>query len=167
MLKRNNSEDLSSPAMTIHNSSTDYVFYTSASKKELQFVSATRIGTRPIYKFFFEVKQTYFPLRCMLDLGSTSFVMSPEAAKAFRVPVAKRKLATNALEVGGRKTTTEGLFTIPLALSFGNHRTLDDKVHAFEVMKISTGYDAQIPAWYLNKHKAEGITTRHLHFPQT
>jgi len=32
-------------------------------------------------------------------------------------------------------------------------------------MKTSSEYDALIPAWYLNKHKAQGITEGRLHFP--
>jgi hypothetical protein len=32
-------------------------------------------------------------------------------------------------------------------------------------MDTSSKYDALIPAWYLAKHKAEGTTTGHLHFP--
>jgi hypothetical protein len=83
----------------------------------------------------------------MLDLESTSFVISPEAAKAFRIPVVKRIVPARASEVGGTNIKTEGLFTIPLGLSFGNHRTFDEKAHAFEVVKISSEYDALVPAW--------------------
>jgi hypothetical protein len=100
----------------------------------------------------------------MLDLGSTSFVISPEATKAFKIPVIKRSIAAKASDVGGSTITTEGLFTIPLGLSFGNHRTSDND-QAFEGMKTSSEYDALIPAWYLNKHKAKGITEGRLHFP--
>jgi len=32
-------------------------------------------------------------------------------------------------------------------------------------MKTSAEYDALIPAWYPNKHKAQGITEGKLHFP--
>jgi len=101
----------------------------------------------------------------MLDLGSTSFAMSPESAKAFRVPVVKRKLPTSASDIGGQKIQNERIFTVPVALTFRNHTTLDVKDHAFEVMKTSKDYDALIPAWYLNQQKAEGITTGHLYFP--
>jgi len=101
----------------------------------------------------------------MLDLGSTSFVISPEATKAFKIPVVKRNLPVKTSDVGGSRIKTEGLYTVPLGLSFGNHRTFDEKDHAFEVMKTSSQYDALIPAWYLEKHKAEGTTAGHLHFP--
>jgi hypothetical protein len=100
----------------------------------------------------------------MLDLECTSFVISPEATKAFQIPVVKRKIRARASDVGGIITPTAGLFTIPLRLSFGNHRTSDEKDHALEVIKTSSEYDALIPAWYLNKHKAQGITEGCLHF---
>jgi transposase InsO family protein len=58
------------------------------------------------------------------------------------------------------------LFTIPLGVSFGNHRSYDIEDHAFEVIKTTGDYDALIPAWYLEKHKARGTTTSHLHFPE-
>jgi hypothetical protein len=57
------------------------------------------------------------------------------------------------------------LFTIPLGLSFGNHRSYDEEDHAFEVMDTCSDHDFLIPAWYLEKHKARGTTTLHLHFP--
>jgi len=75
--------------------------------------------------------------------------MSPEAAKAFGVPVVQRIIPRKAPHVRGRRITTEGLFTIPLGLSFGNHRTLDDKDHGFEVMKTASNSNVLIPAWYL------------------
>jgi hypothetical protein len=58
----------------------------------------------------------------MLDLGSTTFVISPEAAKAFSIPVIKRIKAVNGGDVSGSCLKTEGLFTIPLGFSNGNHR---------------------------------------------
>lgn len=32
-------------------------------------------------------------------------------------------------------------------------------------MKTSSDYDALLPAWYLKKHKAQGITKGHFTFP--
>jgi hypothetical protein len=78
----------------------------------------------------------------MLELGSTSFVISPEATKAFQILVIKRTIPAKAKDVGRRKIPTEGIYTIPLGLSFGNHRTTDDRNHAFKVMKPSSDYDA-------------------------
>jgi len=101
----------------------------------------------------------------MLNLGSTLFVISPEAAKAFRMPVVERTKTVKLADVTGREIETEELFTISLGLSFGNHRSYDKKDHAFEVMKTSQDYDCLIPAWYLEKHKARETTTSHLHFP--
>jgi len=57
----------------------------------------------------------------------------------------------------------EGLFTIPLGLSFRNYHLFDKQDHAFEVIKTSGDYDALIPAWYLEKHKARGTTTSHFY----
>jgi len=142
MSKRKANTDLSSRMTKQHNTSTDYVFYTSEFKKKLKIVSPTKVGKRPIYKFFFEVEGQYCPLGCMLDVGSTCFLISPEAAKAFRVPVVKRKFPTSASDVVGRKIKNEGIFTIPLALAFSNHRTLEVIDHAFNVMKTSEDYDA-------------------------
>lgn len=102
----------------------------------------------------------------MLDLGSTSFVISPNAAKAFKIPVVKRTKKVRSNNVTGREIDTEGLFTVPWGLSFGNHGSYDEEDHAFEVMKTCEDYDCLIPAWYLEKHKARGTTTSHLHFPQ-
>jgi hypothetical protein len=69
-------------------------------------------------------------------------------------------------DVSGSQLKTENLFTIPLGLSFGNHRTYDEQDHAFEVINTTGDYDALIPAWYLEKHRARGTTTSHLHFPE-
>jgi len=46
-----------------------------------------------------------------------------------------------------------------------NDRTLDIQDHAFEIMTTFSHFDALIPAWYLNQHQAQGITTGHLYFP--
>jgi len=147
------------------NTSTDFVYYQPALHPKIQKVSATKIGKRPIYKFFVDYDGKQFPLRCMLDNGSTSFVISPEAAKAFAIPVVKRQRPVQTGDASGNNMKTENMFTIPLGLSFGNHRSYDEEDHAFEVIKTAADYDALIPAWYLQKHKARGTTTSHLHFP--
>jgi len=147
------------------NTSTDFVYYQPASHPKVKKVSATKVGKRPVYCFFIDYDGNYFPLRCMLDLGSTSFVISPEAAKAFSIPVVSRPKPVKAGDVSGSQLKTEGLFTVLLGVSFGNHRSFDEDSHAFEVIKTSGDYDALIPAWYLEKHKARGTTTSHLHFP--
>jgi len=147
------------------NTSTDFVYYQPASHPKIRKVSATKVGKRPIYRFFIDYDGNYFPLRSMLDLGSTSFVISPEAAKAFSIPVVLRPKPAKAGDVSGSQLKTEGLFTVPLGVSFGNHRSYDEDNHAFEVIKTSGDYDALIPAWYFEKYKARGTTTSHLHFP--
>jgi hypothetical protein len=101
----------------------------------------------------------------MLDLGSTSFVISPEAATAFKIPVVQREKQIKVKDVSAQKMTTTGLFTFPLGLSFGNHRSFNEEDHAFEVMKVTGDYDGQIQAWYLEQHKVRGTTTSHLNCP--
>jgi len=148
------------------NSSTDYVYYQPVLLPKIRKISATKIGKRRIYRFFIDYEGKYFPLRCMLDLGSTSFVISPEAAKAFSIPVVKRQKPVKTGDVSGSTLNLENLFTVPLGVSFGNHRTYDEQDHAFKVIKTTGDYDALIPARYLEKHKARGTTTSHLHFPE-
>jgi len=53
-----------------------------------------------------------------------------------------------------REIIAEGLYTVPLGISFGNLRSYNEKHHLFEVLKTSAEYDALIPAWYLEKHMA-------------
>jgi hypothetical protein len=84
----------------------------------------------------------------MLDNGSTSFVISPEAAKAFAIQVVKRQQPIRTGDPSGKDMETENMFTIPLGVSFGNHRSYNEEDHAFEVMKTAGDYDALIPAWY-------------------
>jgi hypothetical protein len=103
----------------------------------------------------------------MLDLGSTSFVISPEAAKAFSIPVVKGPHPIKSGDVSGNNLTTENLFLVPLEVSFGNHRSFDEKDHAVEVIRTSGDNDALIPAWYSEKPKARGTTTSHLHCPDS
>jgi len=164
MSKRKASEPLlGSPKK--QNTSSDFVYYQPASHAKIKKVSATRVAKRPIYRFFIDYDGKYFPLRCMLDLGSTSFVISPEAAKAFSIAVVSRAKPAKAGDVSGSQLKTEGLFTVPLGVSFGNHRSFNENDHAFEVIKTAKDYDALIPAWYLKQHKARGTTTSHLRFP--
>jgi len=61
----------------------------------------------------------------MLDLGNTSIAISPQAVKAFQIPVVRRIMKFRSEDVTGGEITTDGLYTVPLELSFGNHRTYD------------------------------------------
>jgi len=124
-----------------------------------------KIGKRPIYQFFSDYDGKYFTLRYMLDLGSTSFVISPEVAKAFAIPVVKRPKPIKSGDVSATNLKTKNLVTVPLGILFGNHQSYNENDYAFEVIITSGDYDALIPAWYLEKHKARGTTTSHLHFP--
>jgi len=69
--------------------------------------------------------------------GSTSFVLAPEAAKAIKIPVVMRQKKVNTKDVSGRDIVTEGLFTVPLGHTFGNHQSYDEETHAFEILKTS------------------------------
>jgi hypothetical protein len=115
MPKCSRDSELAPPPSKKQITSRDYVYYMAARKgAKVYKVAPTKIGKRPIYKFFIDVEGKYFPLRCMLDLGSTSFVISLEATKAFKIPVIKRVIPARASDVRGSTITTEGLFTIPL-----------------------------------------------------
>src|SRR5258708_5540007 len=118
MSKRNAFDQLDHPVKR-NNTSKDFVFYQSARKNhKISKIFPTKIGKWPIYQFFIDYDTKYYPLRCMLDLGSTSFVISPNAAKAFKIPVVKRMKQVQTKDVTGRKIHTDGLFTVPLGLSF-------------------------------------------------
>ena len=119
------------------NSSTDFVYYQPALHPNICKVSATKVGKRPIDRFFLDYNGKYFLLRCMHELGSTSFVISPEAAKAFSMPVVKRLRSIKSGNVSGNNLTTGNLFTFPLGVSFGNLRSYNEEDHAFEVIKTS------------------------------
>jgi hypothetical protein len=54
---------------------------------------------------------------------------------------------------------------VPLGPSYWNHRSFNVKDRTVDVIKTSPYYNALIPAWYLEKHKASGTTTTHLHYP--
>jgi hypothetical protein len=164
ILKRKASEPLLRQPKKF-NTATDFVYYQSASAQKINKVSATKVGKRPNFRFFIDHNSQYFLLRCMLDLGSTSFLMSPEAAKDYSIPVIKRTNLIKARDVSGNSLKTENLFTIPLGLSFSNDRTYIEEDHTFEVIKALGDYNALIPAWYLEKDKARGTMTSHLHFP--
>jgi hypothetical protein len=73
-------------------------------------------------------------------------VKSPEAAKVFSIRVVKRSLPITTGDVSGNHLGTENLFTVPLGISFGNHRSYNEDDYAFEVVKTSGDYDALIPA---------------------
>lgn len=53
----------------------------------ITMISPTIIGNSPIYQFFIDYDNRHYQLRCMLDLGSTRFVISPNAGKAFKIIV--------------------------------------------------------------------------------
>jgi hypothetical protein len=82
----------------------------------------------------------------MLDLGSTSFVISPNATKAFKIPMVKRTKKVRSNDVTGREIVTEGQYTVVLGLSFGSHWSYDEQDHAFEAIETCSDYDCLIPA---------------------
>jgi hypothetical protein len=145
MAKSKASEPLPRRAKKI-NSSTHFVYYQPALHPKIWKVSSTKIGKRPIYRLFIDCNGQYFPLKCMLDLGSTSFVISPEAAKAFSIPLVKQLKPLQSGDLSDNNLETEGLFIILLGVYFGNYGSYDEEHHAFEVVKTSKDYDALIPA---------------------
>jgi len=149
-----------------HHTSTDYVYYDASRKhKKITKVSPPMIGKQPMYKFFIDNNGHDFPLRCMLDLGSTSFVISPNATEAFKIPVVRRTIKVKSKNVTGRDIIMDSLETFPLRLSFCNHCSYNPEDHAFEVMATSKYDDCYIPVWYLKKHNARGTTTSHQYLP--
>jgi hypothetical protein len=74
---------------------------------------------RPVYRIFIDYDGKYFPLRCMLDVGITSHVISPEAAKALSIPVIRRPRPIKSGDVSGNTLKTENLFTVPLEYHLG------------------------------------------------
>jgi hypothetical protein len=144
--------------------SDDFVYY---EVMKLHIIPSTRIGKRPIYKFFIDYDDgtgtsRQFPVWAILDLGSTSFTISPECAKVFKMPLVQRKHAIRAKEFRGNKVSLPGMYTIWWGLAFGYHRSLE----MFKVVKMQNDYDVLIPAWYLEQHIAQGTTYGHLHFTE-
>jgi hypothetical protein len=85
--------------------------------------------------------------------------------KAYSIPVVKRTKTIKSRDVSGNIIKTQGLFTVPLKVSFGNDHSYDEDDYAFEVVKTSGDYDALTPGWDLEKNNARGMATSQLHFP--
>jgi hypothetical protein len=101
MMKRNATSQLDHQVKR-NNISNNFLYYQPARKThKISKISRTNIGKRPICKFFIDHDNKYYPLRCMLDLGSTSFVISPNVAKAFKIPVVKRTKKVRSNNVTG------------------------------------------------------------------
>jgi len=84
------------------NQTFDFVYHQSASTQKVGKITTTEIGKQPIYPFFINCDWNYFPLRCILDLGSTSFVLCPDAAMALAIPVIKWTKTIKSADVNGR-----------------------------------------------------------------
>jgi len=83
-----------------------------------------------------------------------------------RIPVPNRKCEAVASVFEGTKMRMDGLYTIPLEVSFGNHRFYDITDHVFKVIKLSYNDNVQIPAQYVPHHNPEETHTWHWWFPQ-
>jgi hypothetical protein len=101
----------------------------------------------------------------MLDVRSTSFVISPKSAKPFAILVVKRAWPVKSGDISTTDLNTDNLFMIPLVVTVGNHGLYNEEDYVFEVIKTFGDDDALLPARYLEKHKARGMTTSHLHCP--
>jgi hypothetical protein len=115
------------------NSSTEFVNYQLPTLTKIRKLSRTNIGKCPVYGFIIEHNNQYCPLRYMLDLGSTSFVSSPEAAKVFSILLVKWEKLNKCHGISGTNLKNEGLVEVPLAISFGNHHSYNKSVHVLEV----------------------------------
>jgi len=62
--------------------------------------------------------------------------------------VARRPKRVKSADVTGRDIIPEGLFMIPLGISFRYHCSYNEDDHSFEVLKTSSDYNCLIPAWY-------------------
>lgn len=148
--------------------SNDYVFYNSNLKNCMTHkLSPKIIETRHIYEVVIHFHGKQFPIHCILDLGRTSYELSHEPTKPYRVPVVKSNLLTGVSNIQEQKILMKLLITIPLEVSFWVHTAVHIKDHAFDLMNTSKGYNTLIPARYLENHLAEWISTAELHFPDS
>jgi len=69
------------------NSSNNFVHYWPATSRNIRIVSATQVSKRPTYRFFIDHNGLYFPLGCMLDLGTTSLIYLEKWQKPWLYPV--------------------------------------------------------------------------------
>jgi hypothetical protein len=164
--KHNSTQELAPRILKKSNISKVFLYHIAALKAAKVYkVSPTNIGQQPIDKFFIDHEGKHFPACYTPELKSTSFVISPQAAKALKIPVGRRKIPARAWDVGERKTNTKGLLMTKLGLLCSNHRTVDNTDHNSKVLKPSSEYNALIPTWYLTKHKAHRISDCCLHSP--
>jgi hypothetical protein len=120
------------------NISTDCIFFHTISKdKKIHQVAAMKIGKKPIYRSFVDYNNQYYPVRCIPNLGFTSFVISSEATIAFQIPVTQWEQKIQTKHDTGREITTKRPFTVPLGVSFGNHQSYIEEDHVHKVVKTS------------------------------
>jgi len=91
MTKRKPSQQLDHRLKRHHDYKDSIYYLQTRTHQKITKVSPTKISKRPIYEFFIDHDNRRYLLRCMLDLVSTSFVLSPNVAKAFRILVIRRK----------------------------------------------------------------------------
>jgi hypothetical protein len=123
-------------------------------------------GDRPVYRFFLIWKDAKgvtreVPARCLLDWGSTTFVISKRLVTALDIPTATREDALESYDAAGRRFDDDGKTrTYPLRFAFGNH--CSDEV--FEVMTMGEGMEIIVPYWWMQKHHASGVYDGTLRF---
>jgi len=146
------------------NTFTDFHFYEPIRENgKIRKVSATKVGKQPLCKFIVDFDNWYFPLRCMLIQGCTSFILFLQAATAFKIPAVKRTRNIKMANVTELEIVMEGLFKIPLGISFDNNRSYDKENQAFKVMNTFGDYDTLIPARYVGLLMTEEGTMSQLH----
>jgi len=125
-----------------------------------QKIYPAKICKKPIYKLFFDFNGKYFPLRCMLDPGYTSFIISPEAATVFKVRVVKGTTKVMSGDISGQEIITEGIYTKHRRITVANHRMYNLKDTSYRVIKTSPDYDDSMPAQFLEEQNPCVVTTR-------
>ena len=135
-------------------------------EKKKQFaLPAPHSGTRPIVQFCLSwEEEKSLPVRCLLDTGSTSFLISDVFVEMFCVPKVKRDVPVPIFDFEGKLVKGAGhAFTHPLLFSYDDHWAKE----TFEVAPMEDSHDIIVPYWWLAKHQPEGIfnnRSKHLKF---
>jgi len=137
----------------------DYVFYTATKKtSKIQQFLPPMVWKQPLCMLFGDFNCLQCPIRCMLDLESTTFVISQNFTKAFHI-------TAGALVIRGWKIISVRIHTLSLALYRRNYWSHIMYCHLIDIITRSNDYTASLPGWYCNIFRATETATRHLHIP--
>ena len=124
-------------------------------------------GKRPVVKFLlsWEGEEKSLPVRCLLDTGSTSFLISDVFVEMFFVPKVKRDVPVPIFDFEGKLVPGAGqAFTHPLIFQYNDHFCKE----TFEVASMEDSHDIIVPYWWLAKHQPDGMFNKQattLEFP--